>query len=328
MGTFVRFLGDDGVATWGVVDQSDAEGHASGTLLDDVPAEHDPGYWPALLAAFDDPSGGEPFHAESGMIVSPVGRPPQILAIGLNYQDHLDEINDANAASGAPIIPQPTEPTVFVKFPASVVGHEDAIVIPRMAPAQVDYEAEFAVVIGREALNVAPNNALDYVAFYTCGHDVSARDAQLEAPNGQWARGKSFDTFCPLGPYAATDLDPSGLDIRLILNGEAMQTSNTRHLIFDVPTLISYLSHNMTLLPGTVIMTGTPGGVGHFMDPPVYLVPGDVTEVHIEGIGRLRNDVVGDETSGYTPATAFAGPMPEPRPTGQVQDEDQDEDEV
>ena len=320
MGTFVRFLGDDGVPTWGTVERSDDDGRASGTLLAQLPPEHDPAYYPALMAAFGDPDGGEPFQAEPGMIVSPVGRPPLVLAIGLNYQDHLDELNVANAASGAPLSPQPTEPTVIVKFPASVVGHEDTIVIPRMAPSQVDYEAEFAVVIGHEARDVTPANALEYVGFYTCGHDVSARDAQLEAPNGQWVRGKSFDTFCPLGPYAATGLDPSGLDIRLILNGEAMQSSNTRHLIFDVPTLISYLSHNMTLLPGTVIMTGTPGGVGHFMDPPVYLVPGDVTEVDIEGIGRLRNHVVADESSGFTPSTAFAGPMPAPRGSGQAGD--------
>lgn len=322
MARFVRFLGDDGVPTWGLVERSDDDGRASGTLLGDLPAEHELGYYPALMAAMANPSGGEAFQAEPAVILSPVGRPPQILAIGLNYQDHLDEINDANAASGAPIIPQPTEPTVFVKFPASVVGHEDAIVIPRMAPSQVDYEAEFAAVIGREARDVTPSNALSYVGFYTCGHDVSARDAQLQAPNGQWVRAKSFDTFCPLGPFAATDLDPSGLDIRLILNGEAMQSSNTRHLIFDVPTLISYLSHNMTLLPGTVIMTGTPGGVGHFMDPPVYMVPGDVAEVDIEGVGRLRNPVVGDDSSGYTPATAFAGPMPAPRSSGQEGDAD------
>jgi 2-keto-4-pentenoate hydratase/2-oxohepta-3-ene-1,7-dioic acid hydratase in catechol pathway len=316
MATFVRFLGDDGVPTWGLVERSDDDGRASGTLLPDLPAEHEPGYYPALMAAMADPSGDDPFAAEPGVILSPVGRPPHILAIGLNYQDHLDEINEANAASGAPIIPQPTEPTVFVKFPASVVGHEDAIIIPRMAPSQVDYEAEFAVVIGRECRDVAPANALDYVAFCTCGHDVSARDAQLEAPNGQWVRGKSFDTFCPLGPFAATGIDPSGLNIRLILNGEAMQSSNTGNLIFDVPTLIGYLSQNMTLLPGTVIMTGTPGGVGHFMDPPVYMVPGDIAEVDIEGVGRLRNPVVGDETSGYTPTTAFAGPMPAARSVG------------
>lgn len=242
------------------------------------------------------------------MILPPVSRPPLIIAIGMNYRDHLDEINASAAANGRPSVPQPIEPTIFIKYPGSVVGHEDAIVLPHVAPNQVDYEAELAMVLARSAKNLAPESTYDAIAFFTCAHDVSARDAQLGAPSSQWSRGKSFDTFCPLGPYAATDIDPHSLDIRLALNGEAMQSSNTRNLVFDAPTLIAYLSHNTTLPAGTVILTGTPGGVGHFRTPPVHLQPDDVVEVTISEIGTLRNRVVADDYTGYMPTTAFAAP--------------------
>jgi len=307
MAKFVRFLDHRGMPVWGEVHSEEADGSASGALLGSVPPEHDPNYWSRLLDAFRGGGQGPAFHAEAGMILPPVGRPPLIVAVGMNYQDHLDEINAANAEKGLPLISQPTEPTVFVKFPGSVIGHEDAIVLPHMAPHQVDYEAELAVVLARPVRDVTPERALDAVAFYTCADDVSARDAQLLEPNRQWCRGKSFDTFCPLGPYAVTEVDPFSLDIRLALNGEMMQSSNTRHLIFDVPTLIAYLSHSATLPAGTVILTGTPGGVGHFRNPPVHLQPGDVVEITIAEMGTLRNPVVADTYQGYMPATAFAG---------------------
>lgn len=307
MGKYVRFLSERGLPVWGEVHTEESDGSASGLLLESIPPEHDLNYWPQLLEAFQNGGQGPSFHVEAGMILPPVSRPPLILAVGMNYQDHLDEINALNAERGQPLVPQPIEPAVFVKYPGSVIGHEDAIVLPHMAPHQVDYEAELAVVLARPVTNLTPEMALGSVAFYTCAHDVSARDAQLQAPSNQWCRGKSFDTFCPLGPYAVTDLDPSSLEIRLALNGEGMQSSNTRHLIFDVPTLIAYLSHSATLPAGTVILTGTPGGVGHFRNPPVHLKAGDVVEITIEGIGTLRNPVVADDYHGYIPTTAFAG---------------------
>jgi len=307
MPRFVRFLGNDGTPTWGEVHSADDDSGATGALLRSVPPERDPNYFSRLMDAFAAGGTGPTFHVEPGMILPPVSQPSMILAIGFNYGDHLEEINALNEAEGKALVPHPTEPTVFAKFPGSVIGHDDAIVIPHMAPNKVDYEAELAVVIGRAAKNVQPERALEHVAFYTCGHDVSARDAQLEAPNNQWLRGKSFDSFCPLGPFAVTGIDPGSLDIRLILNGNAMQSSNTRNLIFSVPFLISYLSHNTTLLPGTVIMTGTPGGVGHSMNPPVYLQPGDVVEVDIAEIGRLRNVVADDSYAGAVPKSWFAG---------------------
>ncbi|GIX05806.1 MAG: hypothetical protein KatS3mg115_0209 [Candidatus Poribacteria bacterium] len=307
MARYVRFLDENGVPVWGVVESESAEG-VSGTLLRPLPPEHDPSYYGQLLEAFQEGGRGPSFYTERANILPPVGRPPLILAIGMNYQDHLDEINAKNREEGKPLVPQPMEPTVFVKFPNSVIGPEDPIVLPHMAPYQVDYEAELAAVLGRQVRNATPAEALEAVAFYTCGHDVSARDAQLQGPSGQWVRGKSFDTFCPLGPYAVTEIDPGKLNIQCRLNGETRQSSNTRHLIFDVAYLIAYLSHNTTLYPGTVLLTGTPGGVGHFSEPPVHLKPGDVVEVIIEGIGTLRNPVVADEYTGWTPQSQFTAP--------------------
>lgn len=208
--------------------------------------------------------------------------PPNVIAIGLNYREHARE-------SGS--IP-PSAPLVFLKATSSVVGDRAAIVLPREAPDEVDYEAELAVVIGRQAKDVGPDRALEHVLGYTCANDVSARDCQRRIDR-QWARAKSFDTFCPLGPWIETALDPSDLAIRLLLNGEPMQDSRTSDLIFDVPFLVSYLSFQMTLLPGTVILTGTPPGVGFARTPPRYLRTGDEVAVEIEGIGRLTNPVEG-----------------------------------
>ena len=208
--------------------------------------------------------------------------PPNILALGRNYREHALETADT----------PPKAPLLFLKATTARIGHEEAIVLPAAAPDQVDYEAELAVIIGRTARHVPRDRALDYVFGYTCGHDVSARDCQ--AGDGQWARAKSFDTFAPLGPVVATDIDPGNLCVRMRLNGETVQDQSTADMIFDVSFLISYLSRAMTLLPGTVIYTGTPSGVGVARKPPRFLRPGDVCEVDIEGIGVLRNRVVAE----------------------------------
>lgn len=179
-----------------------------------------------------------------------------------------------------------------------MIGPDDAILLPSVGPDRVDYEAELAVVIGRRAKNVSREEALDYVLGYTCANDVSARDWQMEKQKHQWARGKSFDTFCPLGPCLVTRdeiPDPNVLRIRAILNDQVMQESTTADMIFDVPALISDLSRSCTLLPGTVILTGTPEGVGYTRTPPVFLREGDAITVEIEGIGRLTNRVEREE---------------------------------
>ncbi len=212
-------------------------------------------------------------------ILAPVD-PPVIMAAGLNYKSHAEEGG----------FPHPTAPLLFMKAPTAAVGPDDNIMLPHMAPDEVDYEAELAVIIGKEAKNISVEVARQFILGYTCGNDVTARDCQMRLDR-QWTRAKSFDTFCPLGPSIATDVDPQNLDIRLTLNGKTMQRSNTSDLIFPVDELVSYISRNMTLRPGTVVMTGTPGGVGVMRQPLVFLKPGDVVEVTIEGIGTLRNPV-------------------------------------
>ncbi|MFW5787951.1 MAG: fumarylacetoacetate hydrolase family protein [Halanaerobiales bacterium] len=207
--------------------------------------------------------------------------PPNIIAIGLNYRKHAEE-------SGSDI---PKKPVVFLKATTSLTGPESKIKLPEIAPDEVDYEAELAVVIGKKAKNVSKKEALDYVFGYTCGNDVSARDCQKKLDK-QWARAKSFDTFCPLGPWIETDLEPDNCQISSVLNGVVMQESNTADMIFNVREVVSYLSKNMTLLPGTVIMTGTPEGVGFARKNPVFLRTGDKVEIKIEGIGTLSNCVV------------------------------------
>jgi 2-keto-4-pentenoate hydratase/2-oxohepta-3-ene-1,7-dioic acid hydratase in catechol pathway len=216
-------------------------------------------------------------------LLAPVD-PPNIIAIGLNYRAHATE-------SGAPF---PERPVIFLKATTAVCGPDDAIVLPKMAPNEVDYECELGIIIGKTARHVPVETALDYVLGYTCAHDVSARDCQLRL-DVQWARGKSFDTFAPIGPWIETELDPDNAPLRTRLNGVVMQESTTADLIFSCPQLISYLSECMTLLPGTVIMTGTPSGVGMARKPPVYLKPGDVVEIEVDGIGTLRNTVVAEE---------------------------------
>jgi 2-keto-4-pentenoate hydratase/2-oxohepta-3-ene-1,7-dioic acid hydratase in catechol pathway len=207
--------------------------------------------------------------------------PVNLLCFGRNYKAHAEE-------GGGDL---PKQPLLFVKASSCVIAHEDPIVIPAPAPSQVDWEAELAVVIGKTARNVSEKDALSYVFGYTCANDVSARDAQ--AADGQWARAKSFDTFGPLGPWIETELDPTDLRIQGRLNGKVMQDASTSLLIFNVAYLISYLSQGMTLLPGSVLSTGTPAGCGFAQKPPLWLKPGDVYEVEIQGIGVLRNPVAG-----------------------------------
>lgn len=208
--------------------------------------------------------------------------PPNILAVGLNYCAHAAE------TSGQ----LPEAPLLFMKATTALIAHQDNIVLPAAAPAQVDYEAELVAIIGRKAKNVPIEKALDYVFGFTCGHDVSARDCQQK--DGQWARAKSFDTFAPMGPHVITVLDPSDLRVRMRVNGETLQDQSTKDMVFSVPYLVSYLSRSMTLLPGTALYTGTPSGVGFARKPPIFLKPGDVCEVDIEGIGVLRNRVVAE----------------------------------
>ncbi len=215
-------------------------------------------------------------------LLSPVD-PPNILAIGLNYQRHAEE-------TGHEFLEQPV---LFLKATTSIIGSEDNIIIPEQAPDYVDYEAELAIVIGKKAKNIEAAEVDEYILGYTCANDVSARDCQLRIDQ-QWARGKSFDTFCPLGPWMETELEPDNLKISSILNGEIMQDSNTSDMIFNVRDIVSYCSKNMTLLPRTVILTGTPEGVGMAREFEVYLQPGDRIEVEIEGIGKLGNDVVAE----------------------------------
>ncbi len=214
----------------------------------------------------------------------PVVDPQKIICVGLNYADHAAE---TGASVG-------DEPVIFNKFPTCLRGPDDAIELPPESD-QVDYEAELVVVIGAPARRVSRETAREYVAGYACGHDVSARDWQKNKPGKQWLLGKSFDSFAPLGPWLATRdevPDPGHLPIEFRLNGTVMQQSSTRQLIFDVDYLVSYLSHVCTLLPGDLIYTGTPPGVGMARTPPVFLKPGDVAEVTIAGLGTLRNPVV------------------------------------
>jgi 2-keto-4-pentenoate hydratase/2-oxohepta-3-ene-1,7-dioic acid hydratase in catechol pathway len=208
--------------------------------------------------------------------------PVNTLCIGRNYKAHAEE-------GGAGV---PKAPLLFLKATSCLAGPGDLIVIPEIAAKQIDFEAELAVVIGRAARHVSQAEALSYVLGYTCTNDVSSRDCQNS--DGQWCRSKSFDTFGPLGPWIETDLDPSNVRVQGRLNGHVMQDANTQSMVFSVAYLISYLSAGMTLLPGTVLLTGTPAGCGFARKPPVWLARGDVYEVDIDGIGVLRNPVIAE----------------------------------
>jgi 2-keto-4-pentenoate hydratase/2-oxohepta-3-ene-1,7-dioic acid hydratase in catechol pathway len=209
-----------------------------------------------------------------------IERPGKIVAIGLNYMDHVRE-------SGAE---PPAKPLVFCKFTTSLIGDGDEIRIPRALTERVDWEVELAAIIGKPARNVSEADALSYVSGYTIANDVSARDLQFA--DGQWVRAKSLDTFCPLGPKVVQLDDPQNLKLQTRVNGEVMQDSSTSEMIFGVAELISFCSHSFTLEAGDVILTGTPWGCGEFMNPKRALSGGDVVECEIEGIGVLRNPVV------------------------------------
>jgi 2-keto-4-pentenoate hydratase/2-oxohepta-3-ene-1,7-dioic acid hydratase in catechol pathway len=232
----------------------------------------------------DNPPAGETVDLAKAKLAAPIPRPPKIICIGLNYRDHAEESKMAI----------PEVPTVFAKFPTAVIGHGRPIVLPK-ASARPDYEAEFAVVIGRGGRHIPEAKWRDHVFGYTMMNDVSARDFQMAT--SQWMMGKTFDTFAPIGPWIVTAdeiEDPHALDISMVLSGDVMQHSNTSNLIFGVPKLIAYLSSVFTLEPGDIIATGTPAGVGFARTPPRYLKPGDECRVRVEGIGELFNPVVAE----------------------------------
>jgi acylpyruvate hydrolase len=216
------------------------------------------------------------------VFLPPIPNPSKIVCLGMNYRAHVKEMGRE----------LPKFPTIFAKFSNVLIGHKSSIVLPSVSN-MVDYEAEMAIVIGRRAKNVKPEDAFQYIAGYTVFNDVSVRDYQNRTL--QWLQGKSFDGTGPIGPALVTiDEVPNGgqLDISLSLNGEVMQQSNTSDFIFDIPTIISYISQVMTLEPGDIIPTGTPSGVGAARNPPVFLKPGDRIKVELGGVGVLENDVV------------------------------------
>lgn len=216
-------------------------------------------------------------------IGSPVARPSKIVCIGLNYADHAKE-------TGAAI---PSEPVIFMKSTTALIGPYDDVVIPKNSK-KTDWEVELAVVIGKKASYVEENKAMDYIAGYCLHNDLSEREFQLER-NGTWDKGKGCDTFAPLGPWLVTKdeiADPNNLALWLTLNGKKVQNGSTATFIFNIATVVSYVSHFMTLLPGDVISTGTPPGVGLGMNPPLYLNPGDVMELGIDGLGTSRQKCI------------------------------------
>ena len=227
--------------------------------------------------------GTEALDAASATLLAPIPDPQKIVCLGLNYRDHAAE-------SG---MEPPPEPVLFSKYATAIIGPGATIELPACSD-QVDYEAELVVVVGKAGRDISEADALSHVGGYMVGHDVSARDWQLNKPGKQWMAGKTFDTFAPTGPHLVTAdevPDPHALRIRLRLNGETMQDSNTDQLIFRVPFIISYLSQIFTLQPGDLIFTGTPPGVGMARTPPVWLRDGDSVEVEIDGLGTLHNPV-------------------------------------
>lgn len=214
---------------------------------------------------------GESYQLSDVRLLAPV-MPSKIVAVGINYRDHATEMKHD----------LPEDPVLFIKPPTAVIGPEDKVIRPQMSQ-RVDYEAELALVIGKKAKDVEPEEALEYILGATCLNDVTARD--LQSKDGQWTRAKSFDTFAPMGPFIVTDVDYNEIDIELVLNGETKQKSNTRYFISNAQKIVSYISKVMTLNPGDVIATGTPSGVGPMKS-------GDVVEVRLEGIGVLRNHIL------------------------------------
>ncbi len=220
---------------------------------------------------------GESLPLAEVRLLAPV-EPSKVLCFGRNYAEHAKELGNE----------VPAIPIVFLKPSTSVVGPDAEVGYPALT-SDLHYEGELAVVIGRRCTAVAPEEAMDFVFGYTVGNDLTMRDIQKS--EGQWTRGKGFDGACPLGPWVETDVDPSGLSLRSTVNGELRQDGNTRTLIFDVPAIISFLTRQLTLEPGDVIATGTPAGVGAYMDPPRFLAPGDVVRCEVEGLGAIEHPV-------------------------------------
>lgn len=223
------------------------------------------------------------FDLEEVTVTAPLHNPSKIIAVGLNYIDHCEEAK----------LPVPKEPVLFTKWPNSITGPYDELHWPEKVTREVDYEVELGVVIGRRGRNISEKDALDYVCGYTVVNDVSARDLQF-ANAKQWDRGKSLDTFCPWGPYIVTRDevgDPHKLDVRTVLNGKEMQKSNTSKLVFNINQIIAYASQGTTLMPGDLIPTGTPFGVGFSRTPPVFLKHGDICECEVERVGKIINKV-------------------------------------
>ena len=268
----------------------DQDADSSGDLSPSYGVQHPDG---RVTAAEGEPfSGVKDLGADVGKIrlLAPI-EPAAILCIGMNYAAH--------AAEGGREPPE--RPVLFMKTPTALQHPGEPIVLPRrLASTRVDYEAELAVVIGKPCKNATDKNALDHVLGYTCGNDVSARDWQRGGGGGQWCRGKTFDTFAPMGPCLVTTdeiPDPNNLRIGTTLNGMPMQDAHTSDMIFSVIDLIVFLSSSTTLAPGTVIYTGTPQGVGFARTPPVFLQPGDEVTVEIEGIGSLTNPVIEEQAA-------------------------------
>jgi 2-keto-4-pentenoate hydratase/2-oxohepta-3-ene-1,7-dioic acid hydratase in catechol pathway len=258
-----------------VTDLLDSGPWTMARLLADVPRNLD-----RLRAAIDRGETQNERPIATLRMLPPIPRPGKIIAVGRNYREH--------AAEEAVVLPE--APLLFAKLPTALVGDGATVRWSASLAAQVDYEAELAVVIGRTARNVPAETALDHVLGYSCLNDVSARDLQVR--DGQWTRAKSLDTFCPMGPWVVTAdeiADPGALRICCRVNGEVRQDESTAALVHGVADLIAYCSRSFTLEPGDIIATGTPGGVGVFRDPPIFLKDGDTVEVEIEGIGTLRN---------------------------------------
>ena len=236
----------------------------------------------ALAGGVDLDATGTRVEADNVSLLAPVTNPSKIIAVGLNYRAHADESQ----------METPPAPLLFAKTPNTVLGPDADVVVTTGSTTQLDFEGEMAAIIGREASQVPADTALGHVFGYTASNDVSARDAQFA--DGQWTRGKSFDGFCPLGPWLVTADevgDPQDLEVRTEVNGVEQQRASTRAMIFPVAQLVSYISQTITLVPGDVILTGTPEGVGFAQDPPRYLRDGDEVTVTVERIGTLRNRI-------------------------------------
>jgi 2-keto-4-pentenoate hydratase/2-oxohepta-3-ene-1,7-dioic acid hydratase in catechol pathway len=288
---FVTFRDTSGYVQAGIVKDDRVIGLGAAGFSDvrSLLSHGDAGINRAQQYAASAPAGAE---LSTVALLAPITRPPKVICVGLNYRDHAIESK----------MEIPQVPTIFSKFSNSVIGASEPIVLPKNS-VKPDYEAEFAVVIGKIGRHITEEQALDHVFGYTCVNDVSARDYQMATT--QWLMGKTFDTFCPMGPWIVTKdeiADPHALDIRMTINGEVLQNSNTRELIFKVPQLIAYVSSVCTLEPGDVISTGTPSGVGFSHKPPRWLRPGDDCVVYVQGIGELRNRVIAEAESASSSA--------------------------